>query len=358
MLRWHPFVGGTYTGGVNVACNGSNINPVALNLLNQKIKNGTYLIPTPQRLTTDANGNPIGVSTFSIPSTYFEGQYLVNTDFVLSPKHTLSERFFYAGYPEDQPLGTAGDTPGNGVSTAFVSQLAVLKLTSALNSHLLNEALVGYIRSSGHLQTESTLTASQIGMTAPSDPSYPLYPVTSVTGYFSLGGGGNDESSSVVNTFQVDDQISWTRGKQSIRAGFIGEKNQFDFNDPEQKRGTLGFSTFQDFLLGMSATQNGTAFSNINSAGSQQGSYYKGYRGTDMSVLYSGRYQTASKPDRKCRSALGDKQPGELRPWRREQLLAISCHSVSASACLRNFERVCRSKQLSVTHTGGRHQAG
>ena len=285
MLRWHPYVGGTYTGGVNVACNGSNINPVALNLLNQKIKNGTYLIPTPQRLSTDANGNPIGISTFSIPSTYYEAQYMANTDFTLSPKHTLSERFFYANYPEDQPLGTAGNPPGNGVATAFVSQLAVLKLTSALNAHFLNEALVGYIRSSGHLQTESTLTYDQIGMTAPSDPSYPLYPVTSITGYFALGGGGNDESSSVVNTFQIDDQISWTHGKQSIRAGFIGEKNQFDFNDPEQKRGSLGFSTFQDFLLGMSATQNGTAYSNVNSAGSQQGSYYKGYRGTDMAMF-------------------------------------------------------------------------
>ncbi len=287
---WHPYQGGQYDNATNnaqveVACDGSNINPVALNLLNQKIPNGTYLIPTPQRLSTDSHGNPLGISTFSIPSTYFEAQYMLNTDYLLSSKHTLSERFFYAGYPENQPLGTAGDTPGNGVTTNFTSQLAVLKLTSALTAHFLNEGLVGYIRSGGHLQTQSTLTASQIGMTAPSDPTYPLYPVTSVTGYFSLGGGGNDESSSVVNTFEVEDQISWTHGKQSIRAGFIGEKNQFDFNDPEQKRGSLGFSTFQDFLLGESAAQNHSAFSNVNSAGSQQGSYYKGYRGTDLAMF-------------------------------------------------------------------------
>ena len=285
MMRWHPYVGGSYAGGVNVACDGSNINPVALNLLNQKIANGTYLVPTPQRITTDANGNPIGQSTFSIPSTYFESQYMINTDYILSPKHTLSERFFYAAYPEDQPLGTAGDTPGNGVSTNFASQLSVLKLTSSLTPRLLNEGLIGFVRSSGHLQTESTLTAQQIGMTAASDPTYPLYPVTSVTGYFSLGGGGNDESSSVVNTFEIDDQVSWTHGKESIRFGFIGEKNQFDFNDPEQKRGSLGFNTFQDFLLGQSAAQNGTPYSNVNSAGSQQGSYYKGYRGTDLAMF-------------------------------------------------------------------------
>ena len=283
---WHPYYGGSYSlAGAQVACNGSNINPVALNLLNQKIGNGTYLIPTPQSLATDTHGNPIGSSTFSIPSTYYETQFMVNTDYILSSKHTLSERYFYANYPEDQPLGTTGDTPGNGVSTIFNDQVALLKLTSALSSHFLNEGLIGYIRSSGHLQTESILTASQIGMTAPSDPTYPLFPVTSVTGYFSLGGGGNDESSSVVNTFEIADQISWTHGRQNIRAGFLGEKNQFDFNDPEQKRGSLTFSTFQDFLLGQSAAQNGTNYSNVNSASSQQGSYYKGYRGTDMAMF-------------------------------------------------------------------------
>lgn len=285
---WHPYNGGQYSNTghqVEVACDGSNINPVAYNLLNQKLANGTYLIPTPQRLTLDSHGNPIGISVFSIPATANEDQYMVNTDYLLSPKNTLSERFFLAVNPENQPLATAGDPPGNGVSTDFRSQLALLKLTSAINDHFLNEGLVGFIRSSGHLQTQSVLSASQIGMTAPSDPTYPLYPVTSVTGYFSLGGGGNDESSSVVNTFEIADQISWTHGKQSVRAGLIGEKNQFDFNDPEQKRGSLGFSTMQDFLLGMSAAQNNSNYSNVNSAGSQQGSYYKGYRGTDLGMF-------------------------------------------------------------------------
>lgn len=291
---WHPYDGGQYSGGISsptpinqveVACNGSNINPVALNLLNQKLPNGTYLVATPQRIGSDAHGNLIGTSTFSIPATYDEDQFMVNADYILSAKHTISERYFYANYPEDQPLGTAANPPGNGVATSFKNQVALLKLTSSITPHFLNEGLIAFIRSSGHLQTESTQTYDQIGMTAPSDPTYPLYPVISVTGYFSLGGGGNDESSSVVNTFEIADQISWTHGKQSIRAGFLGEKNQFDFNDPEQKRGSLGFSTFQDFLLGMSAAQNHSGYSNLNSVGSQQGNYYKGYRGTDMAMF-------------------------------------------------------------------------
>ena len=278
--KWAPF-----NGGVGVACDGSNINPVSLNLLHKKIANGTYLIPTPQRYSTDTNGNPIGLSTFSIPSHYSEDQFLVNTDYIVTAKHTLSQRYFYSNQPQNQPFSNTTNTPGNGVTPTFNSQLAVLKLTSALNAHFLNEGLVGYIRSTGRLTTQANLTFDQIGMTAPSDPTYPLTPIISTTGYFNLGGVNNDVSSSAVNTFEISDQISWTHGKQSIRAGFTGEKNQFNFDDPNNKRGSVGFQTFQDFLLGMSGTANGSGFSNVNSSGSQQGSYYKGYRGTDMAMF-------------------------------------------------------------------------
>ena len=283
--KWAPYNGGTYKGGTQVLCDGSNINPVALNLLNQKIANGTYLIPTPQRASTDTNGNPVGLSSYSIASRYTEDQFMVNTDYLLTAKHTLSQRYFYSHQPQNLPFSTCSCTPGNGLTPTFGNHVAIVKLTSALNSRLLNEGLIGYIRSSGVLQTQANLTASQIGMTAPSDPTYPLMPITSISGYFQLGGVNNDVSMSVVNTFEISDQISWSHGRQSIRAGFTGEKDQFNFNDPNNKRGSVTFQTFQDFLLGMSAAQNGTGFSNVYSSGSQQGSYYKGYRGTVMAMF-------------------------------------------------------------------------
>lgn len=286
--KWHPFNGGAYsptpTTQTEVACNGSNVNPVALKLLQAKIANGTYLIPTPQSIGLDTNGNPIGSSTFSLPSHYSEDQFMVNLDYVLSSKHTLAERYFFSNDPEDQPFSSTADTPGNGVTPTFRNQVGIVKLTSALTPHFLNEGLVSYIRTIGFLQTQANQQASDFGI-SPSDPSYPLIPIISVTGYFSLGGVNNDVSSSYVNTFEIADQVSWTHGKQSIRAGFTGEKNQFNFNDPENRRGSLGFSTFQDFVLGLSASQNGTAFSNVSSAGAQQGSYYHAYRGTDMAMF-------------------------------------------------------------------------
>src|SRR5882724_7661567 len=80
-------LGQTAFGGVQVACDGSNINPVALNLLNSKLPNGTYLIPTPQEVTSG-----VGFSSFSLPGHFSEDQYLINGDYVISAKHRLAER--------------------------------------------------------------------------------------------------------------------------------------------------------------------------------------------------------------------------------------------------------------------------
>jgi hypothetical protein len=68
---------------VQVACNGSNINPVAINLLQLKIPNGSYYIPS------SGNGK-YQQATFSIPVIYREHQALANMDYVINSKNTLS----------------------------------------------------------------------------------------------------------------------------------------------------------------------------------------------------------------------------------------------------------------------------
>ena len=63
-------------GGVAVAPNGSNINPVALAILNFKLPGGSLAIPNPQRILPSG----VGESTFSIPAKYREDQFSVNLD--------------------------------------------------------------------------------------------------------------------------------------------------------------------------------------------------------------------------------------------------------------------------------------
>jgi hypothetical protein len=284
----------TAFGGVSVACDGSNINPVALNLLNVKIANGTYLIPTPQTLRRGSNGLPIGFSAYSIPAHFKEDQYLVNTDYMISDKHRLEQRYFHAGDPQYQPFSTCSCTPGSGLNLNFSNDVATLRLTSSITPTFVNEATVSFVRSTGVLVSDARITDQSLGIT-PGNPNYPLMPIITITGLFTLGGTGNDNSFSVVNTYQGSDQISFTRGRNAFRAGYEFHVQQFNFDDPNQLRGALSFQTFPDFLLGQSAAQNGSSFSNVFTSTAAQGTYYKGYRAREMASFFQDDFKANSR---------------------------------------------------------------
>jgi hypothetical protein len=71
-------------GTVTVAANGSNINPVALAILNLKNPNGSYVIPSPQIAGAGVN------YTASVPSTFHEDQGIASIDHNFSDANHLS----------------------------------------------------------------------------------------------------------------------------------------------------------------------------------------------------------------------------------------------------------------------------
>jgi Carboxypeptidase regulatory-like domain/TonB dependent receptor len=244
------------TDGGTIAANGSNINPVAMNLLNLKVAGGGFLIPTPQRPgTPDVNNGPQGQSSFSIPSKFNEDQYFVNVDFLASTKHTISEKFFYAKSPEFLAF-TSSNVPGSGTNDLFRNWNAIIKDTYVVTPALINEFSFGYHRAYGRVASQNAITNQSIGLT-PGCTS-PFMPIM-VIGSVELSGNFNDGQFTAPTEWTAQDQISWTRGKHNFRAGFGWERNIADSADQEVTRGDLVFPTFEDFLLGMSAAQLGNA---------------------------------------------------------------------------------------------------
>jgi len=179
---------------------------------------------------------------------------------VISSKHRFTERYFYARAPQSIPFSqcfTVACTPGSGQDAAFQNHVAAVKLTSILTPTFVNEVLVDYSRNRGVLTSQSKITDESLGIT-PGDPTFPKMPTIAVVGQFSVGGNFNDDSDSTVNQYQYSDQVAWTHGRHTIRAGFAYERAQFDFNDPGPRRGILDFLSFPDFLLGMSAASIGS----------------------------------------------------------------------------------------------------
>ncbi len=257
--RSAPTLGAIFGGlkgsnGGTIAANGSNINPVALNLLNLKVANGGFLIPTPQNATiADPNGGPQGTSAFSIPSKFNEDQYIVNVDFLPTSKHTISEKFFYAKSPEFLAF-TSSNVPGSGTNDLFKNWNANIKDTYVATTSFINEFSFGYHRAFGRVVSENLVTNQSIGLTPGCNS--PFMPIM-VIGSTELSGNFNDGQFTAPTAWAANDQISWTHGKHNLRAGFGWEKDIADSADQEVTRGDMAFLSFEDFLLGASAVQLG-----------------------------------------------------------------------------------------------------
>ena len=83
-------------GGVSINADGSNVDPVALEILNFKLPNGSYLIPTPQIVNSSRPLASRGFSTISTPCPFNEDQFLVNLNANLSQRSSVAGRFMWS----------------------------------------------------------------------------------------------------------------------------------------------------------------------------------------------------------------------------------------------------------------------
>jgi len=275
----------THAGGTQVACNGSNINPVALAILNAKLANGQYAVPSPQvALANNAPGQlPVGQSTFAIPASYQENQFSINLDQILSAKTTLAARFFYSRAPTVQPFSpSAATVPGWGTNELDRNTSFILADTHVFSSNLVNVARFGYMRFDGVSAVQAPLLASAIGQGTPTGAVSQNSPAPAliVDGLFSTGDAGTPDQWEVTNAYIWQDTVSFTRRRQSWHFGAEVRDNLVDTDLPFSVDGLVSTITFDDFLLGQSATQNGSPIgaSNIDFSNGASGSHRKDVR--------------------------------------------------------------------------------
>jgi hypothetical protein len=231
---------GTF-GGPNVACNGSNISPVTLNILNLTLPNGSYYFP-------GSGSAGYALQSFSDPAIYNEDQVVANFDYVISSKNTLSGRYFFTNNPQDQTLG--GELPGAPSLLGFSNTDAVLKLTTLATNTIVNEARISFQRnlSTGNAAAPPGATNESLGIT-PMTPGVTKPPgiIIAAGGYTMLGVFG--PTFSVTNQTEFSDQVSWTHGKHTIRAGYEYQANDWPIIW-SGVRGLLFMGTFNDLLVG------------------------------------------------------------------------------------------------------------
>ena len=220
-----------------------------------------YYIPS---AISDPQFCKAGLCNFSIPAIYTENQYVANGDYVFNSKNTLSTKYFYTHNPYTTYLGQGGgNLPGTPENVLFGNHAAVAKLTTLVTNNFVNEARVSFQQNvnsaavavpPGGCPDADKLPApygcgspNELGMQSQVPNFYEPPSFLNVgSGYSMFGGLLPDKGPT--NQLQAADQISWSHGKHSIRAGYEYEWTNWPLADPGLQQGLiliLGYSAFQ-----------------------------------------------------------------------------------------------------------------
>jgi hypothetical protein len=253
---WQTALGAIYckvptsAGGIQVACDGSNINPIAMEFLKLQLSNGNYFMPAS---STGAN-LPI---SYSQPAYDREYQGMLNLDYLLNSKNTVSARVYRSTEP--QAISFTGTAPGTPSDNDFAYLTGVLKLTTIVSNSMVNEARVSLQRTLGDPHQHPPVDSYASNLYPGIQPgcnmlscALPFSPVIGLTGagYYTAGGGAGDQTSTNFQ-YQIADQVSWTHGKHSIRFGAEMERAKWNWVFEGLAHGVENFNTFSDFLIGL-----------------------------------------------------------------------------------------------------------
>jgi hypothetical protein len=240
----------------------TSIHPSALALLNIRLANGQFLIPTPQ-----TNGRYSG----SEVSTYREDQFNANVDYRISKNNWLAVKFFFSDAPQFLALpGGGANVPGFGADRQQNNRLFSVQNIHTFSARTINEVRVGYSLVYSDTFGRHPVKDSDVGIRRANAGSYPGLGQIRIGPAGALGGGNainalliGNSGTNVDRKFEnsattLVDIVSITRGRHSIRTGggIIYYRTTVTIN--QGRRGRIDFQSFNGFLLGLAAnSQNG-----------------------------------------------------------------------------------------------------
>lgn len=244
----------------------ASISQVAVNILNARLPDGQFAIPSSG--IAGASGAAARIPTSVVQSgvsRFTENQFNANLDFNFTNTHSLSSKLFYAKNPSVQAIYNFAGT-GNRLEGQPVNQLIgfggnipitqiLYSLTDnyAVSSRISNQARFGINSIEATSTPQEPFTAAQLGITSPFASLYPGAPTIQVAGAdasFFFGSSPLGDQHSKIDAWTAQDTVSIVAGKHRIRVGGEYRHSALDFYFNAFTRGQLIFTSFNNLLIG------------------------------------------------------------------------------------------------------------
>ena len=274
--------------GPTIGTGFGQINPIAYGLLNYKLPNGQFLIPSADGYTPTLN---FPENTFTLGTAYFLAkQAVANLDFIATPKDTLALKYYYQHDPSIAPYAYSG-SPGFTQHLDAGSQVASITNTQTLSPTLSVEEVFGFIREKVYSTIEqpftpqsfatyvSNLTGASLSDSTINTFGSTFFPGISIVddfgneaGYNSnfvfnaatnIGEGANSQGANTgvfQNRFMPSVNAIWTKGRHTITFGGSFSYTQLNPRDDRTNKGMIGFEDFSQFLQGVPITYSANGF--------------------------------------------------------------------------------------------------
>ena len=215
-------------------------------------------------------------------------------DFNQSEKDQFSARYSYSSGHNVNPISVRGaPVPGFPTRDDLTTQLAVLN-----NTHVFSPAMTNSLRAS--FFRFELLFDERLNQTSPRDLGFGYDsasslgqgpPFFNVSGYSPIGGAQSGPRTSVQNTYEVADNLSWFRGAHSLKFGAGFRRHQINVFQATVPNGLYIFTP---------ATPTNDAFANLLLGAPQiffqgLGDFYRGLRNWNATAFFQDEWRVARR---------------------------------------------------------------
>jgi len=242
----------------------SQVNPVSLNLLQAKLPNGQYLIPSPQ-ITNPTTAAELGYDAIvqGANSIATVDQGIANVDYQLSSTDRLSGKYFVQSDPTTSPVGAAGVLLGFPQRLLAGSQVGTLANSVILSPNVTWEQHLGFTRLFAYAHTAQTFSPSQIGMNLLGSTTFPQLEISTSDPTIddglqfgpstSFGNAGMYQ-----NQWEAESTLNMIKGRHTIAIGGQWDRTQLNVINNNTNTDVVEFKTFESFVEG--SVREGDAF--------------------------------------------------------------------------------------------------
>jgi hypothetical protein len=234
----------------------SQIDPVALTILQAKLPNGQFIIPSATVFNAGAistlGGNALEQGP---PSTFNADQVNGNIDYVFSTKDRIAAKYYFQNDPSTSPFAVS-QVQGFAQQLRAGSQVFSLDNTTILTPNTTWEQKIGFVRQIANAATGQPLSPTGAGINLFGSSHFPGISIANdgsgTDNGLNIGPTNNFANAGVFqNHFDVGSNYNWIHGHHSISFGFDGDYGQLNVLNRENQVASIGFTTFDNFLQGI-----------------------------------------------------------------------------------------------------------